>query len=474
VTAGAGAATVPARRVDAAGGVHVDQRAIVALAVPLIANSAVQLVLNLTDVWFIGRISTLALAAVGAVHWLAIVVVMVLSGLGMAVQTVVAQAHGARRQARAAQAVWIALWGLLLTTPLFVLAGLSIRTMLLPFGLPPTIVSLAASFWLPRVGGSCLGAGVWALLGFFNGVGRPRVTLVVTTAMAVTNVLFNALFIFHLHLGVAGSGWATTAAQGCGLVIALSAFLQGHYRRGFRTHLTWTPNLRRIGRQLRLGFPMGLLPAADLLGFSFFQIIQVKLGAIAGAASQVVMVVTAIAYLPGVGIALAGTTLVGQAIGAGDRGWALQLGNRVIVMAALVMGGIGVALAAAGPWVLPLFIGTHEAQAADVIALSGRLLWVAAVYQFFDGLNLASGACLRGAGDVIVPASVVIVISWLLFVPLAQMLSFAPGEGWVSFLPQWGLGAMGGWLAVVGYVLMIGLALLWRWRSRAWQGVRIP
>src|SRR4051812_43511401 len=258
---------VPARRVDAAGKVHVDQRAIVALALPLMANSAVQLVLNLTDVWFIGRISTRALAAVSAVHWLAFVVLLVLSGLGIAVQTVVAQAHGARRQARAAQSVWIALWGLLLSTPLFLGVGLSIRWMLAPFRLPADIIDLAAAFWLPRVGGACFGAGVWALLGFFNGIGRPRVTLLVTAVMALANAIFNPILIFQLHLGVAGSGLATMAAQACGLLIALAAFLRGHYRRGYRTHLTWTPNLRRIWAQWRIGFPMGVMWAADLIGF---------------------------------------------------------------------------------------------------------------------------------------------------------------------------------------------------------------
>ena len=464
---------VPARRIDAAGRSHVDQRAIIALALPLIANSAVQLVLNLTDIWFVGRISTPALAAVGAVHWLAFVVLLVLSGIGMAVQTVVAQSQGARRQARAAQAVWIALWGLLLATPLFLLAGMSIRWLLTPFALPPDIVDLAAAFWLPRVGGSCFGAGVWALLGFFNGIGRPRVTLLVTAVMTLTNVLFNELFIFHWHLGVAGSGLATMVAQGCGLIIAMAAFLRGHYRRGYRTHLTWTPNLRRIWAQFRIGFPMGLLMAADLIGFSMFQIMQVKLGAVEGAASQLVMIMTAIAYLPGVGIALAGTTLVGQAIGAGDRAWAYALGNRVIALAALYMGGMGLLLAACGPWVLPLFVRAHEAQSAAVIALGAQLLWIAAAYQFFDGLNLSSALVLRGAGDAAVPATLVIVISWLLFVPLAHMLTFAPGQGWVSGLPQWGLGARGGWLAVVIYTVLVAAALLLRWRSRAWQRLTI-
>src|SRR5213082_4152536 len=82
---------LPAQRIDAAGRSHVDQRAVLALALPLMANSAVQIVLNLTDMWFIGHISTKALAAVGAVQWLVLVVVLVLGGVVAAVQTVVAQ-----------------------------------------------------------------------------------------------------------------------------------------------------------------------------------------------------------------------------------------------------------------------------------------------------------------------------------------------------------------------------------------------
>jgi MATE family multidrug resistance protein len=101
---------LPAQRVDADGRAHVDQRAVLALALPLMANSAVQIVLSLTDMWFIGRISTRALAAVGAVQWLVIVAVLVLGGAGTAVQTLVAQAFGARRYARASHALWTALW----------------------------------------------------------------------------------------------------------------------------------------------------------------------------------------------------------------------------------------------------------------------------------------------------------------------------------------------------------------------------
>jgi MATE family multidrug resistance protein len=67
----------------------------------------------------------------------------------------------------------------------------------------------------------------------------------------------------------------------------------------------------------------------------------------------------------------------------------------------------------------------------------------------------------------------VIVLSWFLFVPAAHALIFAPGQGYVDVLPQFGWGAIGGWLASVLYVFALGTALYLRWRSSAWQKIRL-
>jgi multidrug resistance protein, MATE family len=467
------AARLPAQRIDAAGGAHVDQRAVLALALPLMANSAVQIVLNLTDMWFMGRISTKALAAVGAVQWLVIAVVLVLGGAGTAVQTLVAQNFGARRYQRAGQAVWTALWAMACAAPLFVLVGAARHLILAPFGFDPEIERLAAAFWYPRVAGACVGAAEWAVLGFFNGIGRPRTTLLITLVTTVTNALLNQLFIFNLGFGIAGSAWATNVAQLIGLALGLGLLLSRGYRRRYRPQLTWRPQRSRLLQQVRLGVPMGLSPAADLLGFAIFQMMQTRLGTAGGAATQMVVILTSLAYMPGFGIASAGTTLVGQSIGAGSREWAQRVGNRVILMAAVLMGGIGVLIALGGAWVLPFFVGAHDADSALAVALGMRLLWLAAAYQFFDGLNLGSSLCLRGAGDVRVPAILVLVVSLLMFVPLAHALTFEPGAGWVDFLPQLGWGAIGGWVAVLIYVMTLGSTLFLRWRSRAWQAIRL-
>ena len=356
--------------------------------------------------------------------------------------------------------------------PLFLAFGALGEPLLTALHIDPEVRRLAIAYWWPRlVVGGPLGLLVWSLTGFFNGIGRVRLTLVVTLLMAVTNVPFNQWCIFGLGMGIAGSAWGTIAAEVAGLVLALALFLTPAMRRRFRTHLTW----RRapIARQFQVGIPMGLSVAADIMGLALFQLMLVSASLVAGAATQIVMMLTSIAYMPAIGIALAGTTLVGQAIGAGDRDWARRVGNAVIGLTTGFMGTIGLVIGLASPWLLPRFVNAADPHAAAVVELASHVIWLSVWYQAFDGLNIGAGFCLRGAGDARIPALIVAILSWGLWVPLTHVVTFAPGEGWVSALPHLGYGAIGGWWVSVGYVVALGSALALRWRSGAWRQIRL-
>ena len=464
---------LPGQALSSGGRPRLDYLAVGTLAFPFMVNSAVQAVLSATDTWFIGRVSPDATAAIGAVYWPVLVFVMFFGGIGLSVQTFVAQAYGAGRLMRASQVTWTALWGSLFTAPLFLLLALTGKQLFGPFGIAPHTLQLSVAFWLPRMLGGPLGVAMWSLLGFFNGIARPNTTLKIVVFVAAINAFLNQWFMFDLKLGVAGSAWATDAAQLLGIIAALAIFLQPAQHRRYRSRLTWRLRARSLRRQLQLGFPIGLLSAADILGFALFQLMQVRLGTVDGASSQIVMMLTSLCYMPAVGIAMAGTTLVGQAIGAGRPDWAASVGNGIILLAVLYMGAIGVVLAALGPWFLPVFTNPLDPDAAAVIARSGVLLWIASGYQLFDGLNIGASACLRGAGDVRLPAIMVLALSWALFVPLAHSLSFAPGQGWVDWLPQFGYGAVGGWFAALIYILCLGVMLFLRWHSGAWRRISL-
>jgi len=462
---------LPGQRVGAGARLGLDYAAVITLSVPFMLNSAVQAVLNATDTWFVGRLSPAATSAMGAVYWPVLVFIMLFGGVSMSVQTLVAQAYGARRYSRASQATWTGLWASLAVVPAFTAFAFGGKAIFSPFGIPDATLKLALDYWFPRILGAPLGIALYAVLGFFNGIARPVVTLRITLAVALLNALLNQIFIFDWGLGVAGSAWATGAAQLAGLLVALAWFLGGTTRRRFRSHLTSALRMRALLAQFSLGFPMGLLIAADILGFALFQLMQVRLGNVDGASTQIVLMLTSFCYMPAVGIAMAGTTLVGQAIGAHSRDWAFTVGNGIILISVVYMGLVGVVVAAAGPWFMPWFTNAADPQAAQVAAKGCLLLWIAAGYQLFDGFNISSGACLRGAGDVRIPSVMVLALSWSLFVPLAHMLTFKPGEGWVDWLPQFGFGAVGGWFAALIYICCLGLILYLRWRSGAWRRV---
>ncbi|MEZ5513565.1 MAG: MATE family efflux transporter [Steroidobacteraceae bacterium] len=476
MTAGAAVAagsSRPAQRLDRHGRAHVDLRAMFQLAAPLMASNAVQAVINLTDTWFIGRISTQAVAAISSIYWIMMAAILVLGGVGLAVQTFVSQAVGSRRRPRAALATWCALWATLATWPAFIALAFAGRWLLRPFGLDPEIEQLALDYWQPRMGGAAIGAAAWALMGFFNGISATRYTVLVVVIMTLANLPANEVLIFRLDMGMAGAAWGTNIAQLCGLLVAGMIFLGPKMARRFRTPLMWRPRWSIIRSQLALGIPIGIMYGADVIGVALAQLMVVQATAVGAAATQVVMMLTSLVYMPTLGIATAGTTLVGQSIGAGDRAWAGRLGNVTIALCACMMGGVALLLLLTGEWLVPQFLSATDEASGEAAALALTLLWPAAAYQIFDGLYFGSSFSLRGAGDTRVPALAALLLSWLFYVPLAHTLIFAPGQGWIDGLPQLGFGAIGAWYALMSYATLLGTILLLRWRSGRWRGMRI-
>jgi len=162
--------TLPAQRIDAAGKPHVNVGEVFRLAAPLMVTNAVQALLNLTDLWFIGRLSTDAVAAMGAIYWIMSCAILLFGGVGLAVQTFVAQAYGSRRGAYASRALWNAIWASAALVPIFLGLAFAGPYLLHPFGLDPHVEALALEYWTPRMAGAFIGSMAWAAMGFFNGI----------------------------------------------------------------------------------------------------------------------------------------------------------------------------------------------------------------------------------------------------------------------------------------------------------------
>jgi MATE family multidrug resistance protein len=94
---------------------------------------------------------------------------------------------------------------------------------------------------------------------------------------------------------------------------------------------------------------------------------------------------------------------------------------------------------------------------APLVALTAKLLLVAAAFQLFDGGNIVARSVLRGTGDVRFAAVVGVATAWLCTPPLAFWLG-----------SKLGMGAFGGWLGLCIEIVVGTLILWWRLERGYW------
>ena len=448
---------------------RVDYRAVIAVAWPLFVQFGVQAFLNVIDTWFVGRLGAGAVAGMNAVNFSSFTLLLLFGGSGIAVQTIVAQRYGEGRKSRAGQAAWHGMYSGVIVAPLAVWVALTGGQLFSFFGLPADVIQSASDYWLPRMAGGGLVVVYFSLSNFFNGAGHTRISLMGAVVAAVSNVGLNWLLILHLGWGMYGAGLATSLAVIAGILFYAVIFFSRYFRREFATTRMWRPRLRALGAVFALGIPIGVHSMFDVGAFAAFQLMVGKLGEVPAAATQIAMILTSLGFLPVAGINFAAATLVGQSIGAGDKEWAKRVGSACIRLAFFYMMIWAVLFATIGGPLSSVFVTSGDPSAQAVIELSATLLLIAAGYQLFDALNLGTLGCLRGAGDVMVPTAALLVLAWCVFVPLSHILIFEEGQGWVDFLPQYGLGAKGGWIAALIHITLLGSFLYLRWRSGAWK-----
>ena len=89
-----------------------------------------------------------------------------------------------------------------------------------------------------------------------------------------------------------------------------------------------------------------------------------------------------------------------------------------------------------------------------VLAVGPGLLWLAAAFQIFDGVQTVCTGALRGLGETRVPMLANLVGYWVLGLPLGLTL---------CFVLHWGIYGM--WIGLTLALIVISISLLARWRK---------
>lgn len=444
------------------------------IALPLVLAEVGWMCMGLVDTVMVGHLPDAAvpLSAAALAQILFNTFAFGVGGVLLGLDTAIAQAHGAGDIPAANRWLWqglilsIALSGLLMT--LFAIAPVGLRHLHTDHavleGALPTLKALSYGT-LPLLI-------YFALRRYLQAFNHVRIIAATLISANLINLLFNWLLIFghswhvdyrDLHLvlgwgalGVVGSGIATSLARTYQAIFLITALLMVNRRenygllrdgllRSLRPH--W-PSLRRL---LMLGVPSGATILVEIMVFAAVTAIIATLGPVALAGNEIALNCISFTFMIPLGISSAASIRVGQAIGRGSPFEARAAGWAAIALSAVAM-LLSSALYVSAPHALAAAF-THDPA---VIAATIPLLFVAAIFQFCDGLQVTAIGALRGAGDTHSGFITHLCSYWLLGFPLGYYLCFHHRH----------LGARGLWLGLSVALTVSGFTLLELWRSK--------
>lgn len=436
-------------------------REIWGLAWPAILTLLSQTIMWTVDAAMVGHVGKAQLAAVGLGGILIWTLYSAFVGLTTSVNTFVAQAVGAGHPRRAGRYLSQGLYLALASSGVLLLIRTQAADMVSIMGPSAEVQPLCVAYIGIRMLSAPFFLVQYCYAHFYRGIGDTVTPLKVLAFSNALNIVGDYFLIFGVgpfpRMGVEGAAWATSAANVVAAGVFIAVGFRGRIRDRFAPMAQWRIHPGDIRRLLRIGLPMAAHYFLDMGSFLVFSAYIGRMGTDALAANQIVIQVLALSFMPAQGFSIAATTLTGQYIGAGRPDVAEKSAYGTIRLALAYAAFIAlVCVALPGP----LFRLFNDDP--GVIALARPLLLLAAVFQVFDALQFVSGGGLRGAGDTVIPAVIVIIGAWFVFIPAAYLLGTTLDGG-----------VVGAWAGATGYIAVVATLMFGRLRAGRWRGIRL-
>ncbi|WP_437277571.1 MATE family efflux transporter [Sorangium sp. So ce375] len=405
-------------------------RTLVRLAVPLTLAQLGLVSMGLIDTAIIGRGSVQDLAAIGIARSIMFALTSVGMGIAFALEPLASQAIGAGQSARAWAALRATIRGCALLSLPAVALSFAATLLLEPMGVEAALIPHVRAYLIGHAPGYLPLLTHVACRTFLQAHGETRPALVASLAANVVNALACGLLVrgdealqwLHLppldlpRLGALGAGLATSAGSFVLAAIVLAAARR--HRQAFAPAGEAVP----VTAVFRLGVPIGLHLLVASGAFALLGVLAGRLGSHTVSAHQIAIGLTSFTFMGALGVAGATSVRVGHAIGAGASPrrsalLGLALGTSVMTCGALLF-------SLAPRWLIHLFTSD-----AEVVHIGVELLYVAALFQLFDGIQVVAAGALRGAGDVRFPFLANIASYWLVGLPLMLLFGFALSLG---------------------------------------------
>ncbi|HDQ07495.1 MAG TPA: MATE family efflux transporter [Methanoculleus sp.] len=435
-------------------------RGLMTVAAPIIIGNILQSLVEVADLFFVGRLSPAAIAGVALSLTVIFVLMTVVIGLNGGTTAFVSRYYGKGNYEDAGRVLVQSLAvGLAFSLLISIIGVLWTKDMLLFLGADADVAAEGAAYLTILSLGIVALVEFWIISTFFQSIGDAKTPLIIIAVINILNIILNPVFIFGWFglpaMGVAGAALATvltrTIGLGTGIVLLVPLNGQMRFTRGLHIDI---PLIRRI---LKVAIPNMVQSGIRSVTFLIMFAIVTGYGTYALSAYGIVNRLEGMVLMPGFGIATAAAVMVGQNLGAGNPGRsekAVRVAVAIYGVFMLCMTGIFLLFGAA-------LVGFFDPSGmSEPTALS--YLHIMAPFYFFLAASIVLSFALNGAGDTKKPMYAGIISYFIVQLPLALLLPDLTGTG-----------ITGVWYAMVIGLLVQTAALYVMFRRGTWKKMAI-
>jgi putative MATE family efflux protein len=257
------------------------------------------------------------------------------------------------------------------------------------------------------------------LITALRAVGDVKTPLMIGLIMNIFAIFFMLVFV-NGWMGFPEYG-VRGAALGNGLSFVIGALLLIVFWRTNQLPVRYSSilhlDLKRVKEIFKVGLPAALEQVIFQAGITAFLILVALYGTEAYAAYGIGVQILSFAFVIGFGFSIAGATLVGQHLGAGNPNQARRAGWGAMRLSIVSMTFFGILIAFFAEPLARYMIDNDE-----VVRLSVVFIWLLGSMQPLMAIEFSLGGALRGAGDTKTP--LVITLTCLLFIRVSLAIIF--------------------------------------------------
>jgi len=401
-------------------------RAILILSIPMVLEMLMESVFAVVDIFFVSKLGSDAVAAVGITETIVTIVYAIAVGLSMGTTSLVSRRIGEKNPEGAAEAAFQAiLTGVLVSIAIAIPGALLAKDLLRWMGASPLIIEELSGYTVVMLSTNAVIMMLFIMNAVLRSAGDAAMSMRVLWFANIINMVMDPLLIFGIgpfpELGVTGAAIATSVGRGLAVVFQVYILFYGKKRIQIRRrHMKI--NLPLMGKLIQIslgGIGQNIIATASWIGL--VRIIS-SFGSEVVAGYTIAIRVIVFALLPSWGLSNAAATLVGQNLGAkkperAERAvWITGWANMIL------LGVIGI-FTVAVPWmVIRLFI-----EDPFVVQVGSNGLRIISIGFIAYGLGMVLVQSFNGAGDTSTPTLINLFVFWIFEIPLAFLLAVLMG-----------------------------------------------